>query len=191
MILLPDTRSGGASGRKDAAMAMADRVPAAGLRTAIAPTLENRVVGEGGRAPMKNLAGKTALLTGGNGGLGIHMARGRWRESMNLLLVAYPESGLEALRTAVEVACPRATVLVADLRQPTECARVVRHAEQLFGGRWSTTPPWNSLPPLPELSEDQVRDVLAVNLGAPMLIARLLLAGMVERRAGTSSISHP
>jgi short-subunit dehydrogenase len=135
---------------------------------------------------MKNLGGKTALLTGGNGGLGIHMARALAEEKMNLLLVAYPESGLEQLQTAMTVACPQAKVLVADLRLPAECTRVVRHAEQLFGSVDvlvnNAAMEFSSL--YHELSEDQVRDVLAVNLQAPMLIARLVLAGMVERKSG-------
>ena len=135
---------------------------------------------------MKNLGGKTALLTGGNGGLGIHMARALAEEKMNLLLVAYPESGLEEVRTAAATVCPRAEVLLADLRLPTECARVVRHTEQLFGSVDvlvnNAGMEFSSL--YDELSEAQVRDVLAVNLQAPMLLARRVLAGMVERKSG-------
>jgi len=100
--------------------------------------------------------------------------------------VAYPESGLEGFRAAVAVACPQAKVLVADLRLPTECPRVVRHAEKSFGAvdvlvnnaglEFSSV--------YHELSEEQVRSVLAVNLEAPMLLARLVLPGMVERKSG-------
>lgn len=135
---------------------------------------------------MKNLGGKTALLTGGNGGLGIHMAKALAEEKMNLLVVAYPEFGLEEVRTAVGTVCPQVEVLVADLRLPTECARVVRLAEQLFGSVDvlvnNAGMEFSSL--YHELSEAQVRDVLAVNLEAPMLLARRVLAGMVDRKSG-------
>jgi len=133
---------------------------------------------------VKNLGGRTALLTGANGGLGIHIARALAEAKMNLVLVAYPESGLEEVRTAK--ICREANVLVADLRVPTECARVVQYSEQLFGSvdvlvnnaGMEFTSFYH------ELSEKQVQDVLTVNLIAPMLLARRVLAGMVERKSG-------
>jgi len=135
---------------------------------------------------MKDLGGKTAVLTGANGGLGIHMARALAKEKMNLLLVAYPESGVEKLRTTVATLCPQAEVILADLRLPSECAQVIHHAEQLFGSVDllvnNAGMEFSSL--YHELSEAQVLDVLAVNLGASMLLARRVLAGMVERKSG-------
>ncbi len=105
---------------------------------------------------------------------------------MNLLVVAYPEFGVEAVRTAVGKICPQVEVLMADLRLPTECDRVVRLAEQLFGSVDvlvnNAGIEFSSL--YHELSEAQVRDVLAVNLEAPMLLARRVLAGMVKRKSG-------
>jgi short-subunit dehydrogenase len=135
---------------------------------------------------VKNLGGKTALITGGNGGLGIHIAKALAEEKMNLLLVAFPESEMEKFRMKSAMDCPGAKVLVADLRLPDECARVVRQAEQQFGSVDvlvnNAAMEFSCL--YHELSEEQVRDVLAVNLQAPMLLARSALAGMVERKSG-------
>jgi short-subunit dehydrogenase len=135
---------------------------------------------------MKDLSCKTALLTGANGGLGIHIVRALAEEKMNLLLVAYPELGLDDLRAIVSAVCPQAQLLLADLRHPAECARVVRQADELFGSVDvlvnNAAMEFSSV--YHELSENQVRDVLAVNLQAPMLIARHVLAGMVARKSG-------
>ena len=46
---------------------------------------------------MEQLRGRTALVTGASGGLGVHLARGLAREGMNLGLVARRQPELEAL----------------------------------------------------------------------------------------------
>lgn len=135
---------------------------------------------------MRDLRGQTAVLTGANGGLGMPMARALAAEGMNLLLVAYPGIGLDVIRDEVKRASPRVNLLVADLRQVSECERVVAFATQEFGGVdvLVNNAGLEHSAIYHELPEQEVRDVLAVNLEAPMLLARRVLPGMVERRHG-------
>lgn len=135
---------------------------------------------------MKNLKGMKAILTGASGGIGVFLARALAREGMDLLLVAYPGSGLPDLSDAVSGYGVRSSVLWADLREPGERVRVVEHATKEFGRvdvlinnagvEYSS--------PFHALSNAQIREVLAVNLEAPMMLTHLVLPGMLERRRG-------
>ena len=65
---------------------------------------------------MRELRGKTAVLTGASGGLGRYIAMAVAREGANLVLAAYPGEGLEGLRDAVAQQGVRALSLVANFR---------------------------------------------------------------------------
>ena len=80
-----------------------------------------------------NLAGRNAILTGANGGLGVHFAAALSKAGMNLLLVAYPGIGLEDVQAAARKDSVQAEILVADLRVPEERTRVVETAMARFG----------------------------------------------------------
>jgi len=135
---------------------------------------------------MKNLRERTAILTGANGGLGAYMANALAAQGMNLLLVAFPGVGLEELQAAAMERGVQARVLNADLREPAERVRVVEYARQEFGHvdvlvnnagvEFSAA--------YHELTEDQILEVLKVNLEAPLMLTRLVLPGMLERRQG-------
>ncbi len=135
---------------------------------------------------MTALAGATAILTGANGGLGTHLSAALAREGMNLLLVAYPGVGLEEVQASIRHATARVEILVADLRDAGERMRVVEVAVAHFGGvdllvnnagvEFSSA--------YHELSLEQIREVLTVNLEAPMALTRLVLPLMLRRGRG-------
>ena len=135
---------------------------------------------------MKKLRGQTAILTGANGGMGLYLANALAEQGVNLLLVAFPETGCDALQAAMAHRQARAVVLVADLRESIERTRVVNHARQEFGRvdilvnnagvEFSAV--------YHELAEEQIREVLNVNLEAPMMLTRQVLPGMLERGQG-------
>ncbi len=133
-----------------------------------------------------NLAGRNAILTGANGGLGVHFTAALSKAGMNLLLVAYPGVGLDAVQAAARKDSVQAEILVADLRVPEERTRVVETAMARFGSidllvnnagvEFSST--------YHDLEIDRIRDVINVNLEAPMMLTRLALPHMLRQGRG-------
>jgi NAD(P)-dependent dehydrogenase (short-subunit alcohol dehydrogenase family) len=134
---------------------------------------------------MKNLDGKTAILTGASGGLGQHLAQGLAEAGMNLVLVAYPGVELESVRKTVTEKGRKAISLALDLRDPGQRARVLAETRREFGG---TDVLINNAgvelsSAYHELPESMLRDILTVNLEAPMMLSWALLPEMVRRGA--------
>lgn len=135
---------------------------------------------------MKDLVGKTALLTGASGGLGKYIAHNLADAGMNLCLVAFPGNGLEKLRAAIEQKGRKAIAIPADLRLPDRRPYVVQQTLEKFGAidvlvnnaGIEYTSDYH------ELTLEQIQDVLSVNLEAPMVLTRLVLPDMVKRGSG-------
>lgn len=135
---------------------------------------------------MRIVAGQTVLLTGASGGLGRYMTRAFAERKVKLALVAYPGVDLEQLRALVESNGGRAVALTADLREPGQRREVVQHVRRQLGpidvlvnnAGVEFTRAYH------ELSEAEIGEVLGVNLEAPMLLSRLVLPEMLERRQG-------
>jgi short-subunit dehydrogenase len=135
---------------------------------------------------MKHLRGLKAVLTGASGGIGVFLAEALAREGMDVLLVAYPGVGLGELAESVSKPGLRATILESDLREPGGCLRVVEVAQEQFGrvDLLVNNAGVEYSRPFHELSSQQVRDVVAVNLEAPLELTRLVLPGMLDRHQG-------
>ena len=135
---------------------------------------------------MKDLVGKTALLTGASGGLGQYIAHALADAGMNLCLVAFPGNGLEKLRTAVQEKGRKAVAIPADLRLPEQRHLVVQQTIEQFGAvdvlvnnaGIEYTCDYH------DLTLDQIQDVLSVNLEAPMMLTRMVLPDMLKRGGG-------
>ena len=135
---------------------------------------------------MRILAGQTVLLTGASGGLGTYMAQAFAARKVKLALVAHPGIDLEGLRKSFADGGAQAVAVTSDLRDP------VQRREMLATVRSQLGPidilvngagvEFNSA--YHELSEGQIGEVLSVNLEAPMILSRLVLPEMLERRQG-------
>jgi short-subunit dehydrogenase len=124
-----------------------------------------------------NLAGRTVLLTGATGGLGQAIARRLHGAGAQLILTGRRTDVLEPL--AAEVG---GRALAADLSSAADVDRLlaetgpidvlVANAGLPAAGRLRT------------FSVEEIDRALAVNLRAPMVLARALVDGMIERRRG-------
>lgn len=136
---------------------------------------------------MKAISGKTVLLTGASGGLGNYIARALAQHGVKLALVAYPGVGLDVLRQETErTAGTRAISMANDLRDPVQRRAVVEQVTKEFGpidilvnnAGIEHTSAYHDLP------EDEILDIVRVNLEAAMILTRLVLPGMLQRRSG-------
>ena len=135
---------------------------------------------------MKDLAGKTVLLTGASGGLGTFMAHALADCGATLALVAFPGVELEELRVALEKKGRRAISFAADLREAAQRALAVdRVCRELGGIDVLVNNAGVEFPSVyHELTADNILDVLRVNLEAPMMLTWLVLPEMLRRHSG-------
>jgi short-subunit dehydrogenase len=135
---------------------------------------------------MKIKPGDVILLTGASGGLGVHFVKAFARLGARMVLAAYPGNDLQELRSEIEKGGCESIDMVCDLRVPEERAKLVELALSKFGrvdvlvnnAGVEFTSYYH------ELTEAQIADVLAVNLEAPMMLARSVLPSMLAQRRG-------
>ena len=124
-----------------------------------------------------NLGGRMLLLTGATGGIGHAIARAAARRGARLVLTGRRADVLEPL--AAEVS---GRAIACDLSRPDEVTRLldeVGNADVLIA---NAALPASGL--LSSFSPEEIDGALAVNLRAPMVLARALSAGMVARGSG-------
>lgn len=135
---------------------------------------------------MKLLAGQTALLTGASGGLGVFMTTALAERRLKLALVAHPGVALEKLRQAAEQRGAQAVAYCSDLREPALRRQLLQQVQEDLGpidvlinnAGVEFTSVYH------ELTEANIYEVLRVNLEAPLILSRLVLPGMLERKRG-------
>jgi short-subunit dehydrogenase len=126
------------------------------------------------------LAGRKTLLTGATGGLGRAIASSLAARGAVLLLSARNRDALQAL--AAELPGDGHRVLPADLAEPGAAERLAAEAgavDVLVANAGLPGAGW-----LADFSPEEVARALRVNLEAPMLTARALYPGMVDRGSG-------
>jgi short-subunit dehydrogenase len=135
---------------------------------------------------MKIQPGDTVLLTGAPGGLGAFMARAFADRKVKLVLVAHPGAELQVLQKSVEDRGAEAVTMISDLRDPAQRKQLVQDVRKRFGkidilvnnAGVEFTGAYH------DLREENIYDTLKVNLEAPMILCRLVLAEMLERKRG-------
>ena len=126
------------------------------------------------------LAGRTALLTGATGGLGRATAQALASRGATLLLSGRKAEALEQLAAGLPGEGHRA--LPSDLSQPGAAERLAAEAGDVDILVANAGLPGTGR--LPDMSGDQLTGTLRVNLEAPMLLARAVEPGMLEKGSG-------
>lgn len=135
---------------------------------------------------MKIKSGDTVLLTGASGGLGALMAHAFAALKVKLALVAHPGIGLDELKREVESRAEKCITIVSDLRDASQRREMLQRVKRELGAvdilvnnaGIEFTSRYH------HLSEENICDVLKVNLEAPMILSRLVLPDMLEKKRG-------
>jgi 2-dehydro-3-deoxy-D-gluconate 5-dehydrogenase len=81
-----------------------------------------------------DLGGRVAIVTGGNGGIGLGMARGLAEAGATVVIVGRDKEKCETAAAALRQAGGKAAGIVADVTHEPSCRSVVAAAVQAFGG---------------------------------------------------------
>lgn len=135
---------------------------------------------------MRHLVGRTAILTGASHGIGPYIARALAAERMSIVVSARSVDELNTLATELRALGVKAIAVPCDVSKEADRANLVAATTADFGGvdvlvnnaGIESTHSFHSQPP------EEIARILDVNLTAPMLLARAVLPGMVERRRG-------
>src|SRR5436190_20622430 len=132
------------------------------------------------------LQGANAIVTGASRGIGPYIARELAARGMRVALVARSTHELEKLAADITASGAVAVPLAGDVTSREDRERVVAVAEQTLGPVDVLVNNAGGDPQreFHNLSEEEIEDVLLLNLHAPLLLARRLLPGMLERRRG-------
>ena len=129
---------------------------------------------------------RTAIVTGASHGIGQYIARALAARHMNLLLVARSEAELARLARELQTGGSKAAVAAVDLGDPGAARQIAEAAAAELG---TVDVLVNNAATEPQtrfhvLTPAEIGTVLQVDLISPLLLARLLLPGMLERRYG-------
>ncbi len=140
------------------------------------------------RSPGSELAGKTALVTGGASGIGRATAQALAREGASVLVADIDAAGAEAVATAIVESGGHARAIRCDVTRPKDVDAMVQAALDAFGGRLDCavnnagiTAPGGLLH---EIALDAWDRQLAVNLTGVFLCLRAELPAMRAQRSG-------
>ena len=133
--------------------------------------------------PLFDLSGRVAVVTGGNGGIGLGMARGLAGAGARVLVVG---RNAEKNESAVAELGEGAAAFVADLTEPAACEAMVEAAL----ARWGrldvlvNNAGTNIRKPPQDLELDEWRTVLEINLTAAFLCSKAAFAPMRDGGGG-------
>lgn len=137
---------------------------------------------------MARLQDKTAIVTGGSGGIGIAVAKAFAAESANVLLVDLDE---QALRQAVtDIGSESVSYISADVTRPEQVEMYVGTAVSRYGGvdiLINNAGIEGEVKPIPEYSIETFDKVIAVNVRGVWLGLKYVIPEM-RRRGGGSII---
>jgi NAD(P)-dependent dehydrogenase (short-subunit alcohol dehydrogenase family) len=138
---------------------------------------------------IERLAGRTALVTGSTGGLGVAIASAMAAEGAFVIVSGRDKARGDAVAADIRSAGGTAEFVVADLGAGEhEVRRLAEQASLAAGGHIDilvNNAAMLLMPtPTAEVTEEQLRDAFAVNVFAPLLLTGQLAPAMAERGGG-------
>lgn len=135
---------------------------------------------------MKDLHGRIALVTGGSRGIGPCIARALAEQGVHIALAARTADALE--RVALELASlgVRTLAVAVDLTDPGARAALVERVESELGpiDILVHNAGAEAVVRYAEQSPDSIARLIETNVTAPLLLSRLVLPRMIQRRRG-------
>ncbi|HEV8341780.1 MAG TPA: SDR family oxidoreductase [Candidatus Binatia bacterium] len=134
---------------------------------------------------MNDLEGRTAILTGASGGLGLYIAQALASQKMNLVVSALLGSGLDEIVAKLSDQT-RIISVPADVMDKTALESLVLKASRTFGAIDVLI---NNVGiamffPYHRLRAEDIERAINVNLTSTLLLTWMVLPGMLERRCG-------
>ncbi len=135
---------------------------------------------------MKDLSGRTALVTGASGGLGTHIAKRLAREGMNVAVSGRREDALAQVVGELEALGVKAGAVPADLCDLSTIDPLVEGVEAALGpiDVLVNNAGVESVGAFTSYTREELSSMVDVNLTAPLLLTHRLTPGMLERGRG-------
>jgi short-subunit dehydrogenase len=135
---------------------------------------------------MKDLKGRTALVTGASGGLGTHIARRLAREGMNVAVSGRREDALAVVATELEGLGVKSVAVPADLSDLTRVDGLIDGVEAALGpiDVLVNNAGVESAGAFTTYTREELTSMVDVNLTSPLLLTHRLTPGMLERERG-------
>jgi short-subunit dehydrogenase len=136
---------------------------------------------------MKDLTGRTALLTGASGGIGRKIAEALADAGANVVVSGRREDALAEAAQSVTQRGTKAAIVPADLGDFDAIDPLVEAAEVALGpiDILVNNAGMELAAPFAAFTKDELTSLIDLNVTAPMLLTRRVLPGMVERKAGS------
>jgi short-subunit dehydrogenase len=137
-------------------------------------------------ADVKELKGRTALVTGASGGLGTHIAKRLAREGMDVAVSGRREPELERVAEQLRRLGVRAAAAPADLADLSTIDPLVEGVEAELGpiDLLVNNAGVENTAAFTSYSRAELTSMVDINLTAPLLLAHRLAPGMLERGRG-------
>jgi gluconate 5-dehydrogenase len=133
-----------------------------------------------------DLAGKTALISGANSGIGREIAGALADAGASVLLLARRAAELAEAQREIEAAGGRAAVLAADLTDRAQLRDACARAASFFGAPdiVVNAAGINIRQPMLDVTDDSWDATLALNLSAAFFVSQALAPAMIAKRWG-------
>jgi len=135
---------------------------------------------------MRDLRGSTAIVTGASRGIGVYIARALAKEGVNVSLAARSEAELDAVASELRALGTKVIATTCDVTSAADRDRLVERTHTELGpvdvlvnnAGIETTSRFETA------STDDFLRTLDVNLIAAVMLTRLVLPGMLQRKRG-------
>jgi 3-oxoacyl-[acyl-carrier protein] reductase len=135
---------------------------------------------------VNSLAGEIAIVTGAGRGIGRAVAVNLAEGGCRVILTARTSAQLEQVQQEISTSGGEAITIAADLTRDDEIQRLVEESQQRMGAPdiLINNAGWGKRAPVVKVPSEDLDQTLRLNLRAPIILARALVPGMIEKGQG-------